>query len=711
MRPARDNARRLVLLAISLLAIVSGTAHARDSIALYDGVRGKFHLQRTLAKSAGESSFRFGPKAAGWKAVVGDWDADGIDTFGLYDHRKGLFVLRNENDKAQSNLRFRFGPKRKKLQPIAGDWDGDGTSTVGVFDPENGEFRLRNHNRTGRADTRFRFGRHLTSPIAVVGDWDGDGVDSFGVYDPKRRLFKLRDDNSAGPAHYRFVVAVSGKGWVPVAGDWNNDGVDSVALYHPKLKKLQLVKNFVTGKISGVRKLDDSVRGEQVLVGSWKRKEKTKVVVRLNVGGGDYIDTLGRQWNADKGIVRGSIGESSEPIVGTRDDLLYQSERWGNPRGDELRVSLQVPDGNYRVKLHFVENDVSEFAAGLRVFDVSIEGKLAIDDLDVYARVGARTATSQVVPANVKDGRLNIRFDRWSGNPQLSALEILRPGMPSDSDGDGEDAGGNDDDSNDDASDQESGTIRVNAGGDRYVDARGRIWSADSGYSNGHDSLYKKAVSGTNEDLLYRSRQYADRDPSDPALTYRFSLKNGKYKVRLHFAELKADYHKLGGRILDVAAQGRVVISNLDVFREAGPNAALVKTITVDVTSQQLTLKFLQVVGSPYVSAIEILPADSDKDKDKDTRPRSRLVNLGWTASTESVDGYQVFFGASRESTVLLLSTLKVDGSGFDPKRPGVRYDSVRDLGVGRGESACFRVRTFKGGILSPLSAAVCGKI
>ena len=64
MRPARDNVRRLILVAITLIAVATGAAHARDSIAFYDGDPGRFYLKPSLAKSAGVSSFRFGPKAA-----------------------------------------------------------------------------------------------------------------------------------------------------------------------------------------------------------------------------------------------------------------------------------------------------------------------------------------------------------------------------------------------------------------------------------------------------------------------------------------------------------------------------------------------------------------------------------------------------------------------------------------------------------------------
>ena len=43
-----------------------------------------------------------------------------------------------------------------------------------------------------------------------------------------------------------------------------------------------------------------------------------------------------------------------------------------------------------------------------RVFDVSIEGTMVIDNLDIAAKVGSFTALVQTFPATVSDGTLTV---------------------------------------------------------------------------------------------------------------------------------------------------------------------------------------------------------------------------------------------------------------------------------------------------------------
>ena len=62
---------------------------------------------------------------------------------------------------------------------------------------------------------------------------------------------------------------------------------------------------------------------------------------------------------------------------------------------------------------------------GRRVFDVQVEGALAIDDLDIYAAAGARAALVRTVTATVSDGQLNITFLHGVENPLVNAIEVV----------------------------------------------------------------------------------------------------------------------------------------------------------------------------------------------------------------------------------------------------------------------------------------------
>ena len=73
--------------------------------------------------------------------------------------------------------------------------------------------------------------------------------------------------------------------------------------------------------------------------------------------------------------------------------------------------------------------------------------------------------------------------------------------------------------------------------------------------------------------------------------------KNGRYLVRLYFAELisgaSPDHPDgAGQRDFNVSAEGETKLSDYDIFSEVGPLTAAVKQFTVDVQDGSLTLRF-----------------------------------------------------------------------------------------------------------------------
>ena len=115
---------------------------------------------------------------------------------------------------------------------------------------------------------------------------------------------------------------------------------------------------------------------------------------------------------------------SSAPIGNTLEDALYQTERYDRSSGPELEYSFSVPNGDYEVKLHFAENYPSAQTLGGRVFDVAIEGVLALSDFDIFEVAGSSSAHIETILTSVTDGNLVITFDRIVQNPKISAIEF-----------------------------------------------------------------------------------------------------------------------------------------------------------------------------------------------------------------------------------------------------------------------------------------------
>jgi len=152
------------------------------------------------------------------------------------------------------------------------------------------------------------------------------------------------------------------------------------------------------------------------------------VIVRVNAGGGNYTDGNGDLWSADYGYNTGNTFSTTDPISGTTDDVLYQTERWDSSTSPELMYSFSVPNGDYVVNLYFAEIYSGTAGVGLRVFDVNIEGQSVQNDLDIYSEVGFETALMKSYNVTVADGVLNIQLLHQTENPKICAIEIISQG-------------------------------------------------------------------------------------------------------------------------------------------------------------------------------------------------------------------------------------------------------------------------------------------
>ncbi|MGJ5628279.1 malectin domain-containing carbohydrate-binding protein [Nostoc sp. CALU 1950] len=142
--------------------------------------------------------------------------------------------------------------------------------------------------------------------------------------------------------------------------------------------------------------------------------------IRINAGGGAYTDSLGQVWSADQYFVGGNPYSTTTAIASTVADSLYQTERWLS----NLDYAIPVLNGDYTVKLQFAE--IYWNAAGQRIFDVSAENQLVVDDLDIFAQAGGKNiALDKSFNVNVKDGTLNLNFLASKDNAKVSAIEII----------------------------------------------------------------------------------------------------------------------------------------------------------------------------------------------------------------------------------------------------------------------------------------------
>lgn len=170
-------------------------------------------------------------------------------------------------------------------------------------------------------------------------------------------------------------------------------------------------------------------------------------IYRVNCGGPAYVDHLGNSWMPDlqwtgqnenewgsiswtadfagMPAMFGSQRRISDAIKNTSDWPLFQTFRYGR---DKLRYGFPVADGNYQVELYFAEpwyglGNIN--ATGWRLFDVAVNGKTMLKNVDLFKEAGFAGAVKKVLKVHVTNGHLDLNFPHVaSGQAIISAIAI-----------------------------------------------------------------------------------------------------------------------------------------------------------------------------------------------------------------------------------------------------------------------------------------------
>jgi hypothetical protein len=125
----------------------------------------------------------------------------------------------------------------------------------------------------------------------------------------------------------------------------------------------------------------------------------------------------------ESGQIPGPVGGQvvsfpNNTIAGTSDGPLYQTVRY-----DLSAYHLPATNGPCNVTLKFCEPFYG--AAGLRVFDVKLQGSTVLKDLDIFARVGKNRALDYgFTNVVVTNGWLDIEFVRRVECPSIAAIVV-----------------------------------------------------------------------------------------------------------------------------------------------------------------------------------------------------------------------------------------------------------------------------------------------
>jgi hypothetical protein len=298
-------------------------------------------------------------------------------------------------------------------------------------------------------------------------------------------------------------------------------------------------------------------------------------VARINAGSVDtYVDPDGEIWEADnyfegKG---GVYGQCPMEIAGTESDGLYCKERYFNTyaTAQPFQYNIPVPrQGAYTVKLHFAE--IYYKTANERVFDIMVNGKLAMKQLDIVAKAGPNTALVIPITTQITGTSIVVELVALKGNPKICALEVMELTdyvAPPTS-----------------APIAEAYSMLINCGGNSFVEAiGGRRWNADQYFIGGNSYIDgSNPINQTLDYSLYQTERYGEFKYEIPVPVA------GSYNVILHFAELY--WTDIGQRLFNIDIESTATFENFDIVAYGNGQRL-----------QAITLESLVTVDDGYVS-------------------------------------------------------------------------------------------------------------
>jgi hypothetical protein len=146
--------------------------------------------------------------------------------------------------------------------------------------------------------------------------------------------------------------------------------------------------------------------------------------------------------------------------------------------------------------------------------------------------------------------------------------------------------------------------IRIKAGVTAPMkDEAGVTWLADQGFADGETTDRPGIeITNTKTPSVYLTERYS-------MTQFTQKLPNGKYIVKLHFAETYEGIEGPGQRVFTFNVEGRD-FKDFDVWVKAGgPRRAYIETVPVTIADGKLDITFTPQVENPEINALEIIPA------------------------------------------------------------------------------------------------------
>jgi hypothetical protein len=284
-------------------------------------------------------------------------------------------------------------------------------------------------------------------------------------------------------------------------------------------------------------------------------------------------------------------------ILGSDSKLSFNEQASIHPffqRGrfaPELNIEIPVENGTYQVTTFHNETffgyNGRQASQGQRVFDISIEGKLLKNELDMFVENKNKELTLSFNNIKVIDGTLNIDLLAKVNNAIITGFSFARV------------------DSNPETSYSVSHFLNL-------TNSPSITYAANI-FQNGISSLVSSGSSiSTNltasEHALFQKGRFA-KD-----LSFAIPLDNGFYTVMTYHNETyfgkNGRKESAGQRVFDIRIEGRVVKQGFDMFLENSNRETVLTFRNVEVKDGVLNLDLSATANNAIISGVAILKND-----------------------------------------------------------------------------------------------------
>jgi hypothetical protein len=148
-------------------------------------------------------------------------------------------------------------------------------------------------------------------------------------------------------------------------------------------------------------------------------------VLRMTAGGKGGIDAQGNTWIADANFKGGAAWTSANQANMATLPLEYRTLRYSAyPSGAPFSYGIPMANGSYTLVLKFAEPNKT--AAGQRIFSVSVNGTIVINNLDLVVTAGTMKPYDVMIPVTAVNGMINLVFTPLTNtmNAVVSAIQI-----------------------------------------------------------------------------------------------------------------------------------------------------------------------------------------------------------------------------------------------------------------------------------------------